>query len=85
MTAGGVDEARAVLDETRATVDSADDARSSFTLRVADSALEYTEDRFGRSLELITSAYRDGIFAGDDQRLRLARMWHGELLSGVDR
>src|SRR6185503_16827356 len=37
------------------------------------------------SLELITSAYRDGIFAGDDQRLRLAHMWHGELLSVTDR
>jgi Methyladenine glycosylase len=34
---------------------------------------------------LITSAYRDGIFAGDDQRLRLAHMWHGELLSVTDR
>jgi hypothetical protein len=35
--------------------------------------------------DLITSAYRDGIFAGDDQRLRLAHMWHGELLSVADR
>ena len=34
---------------------------------------------------MITSAYRDGIFAGDDQRLRLAHMWHGELLSVADR
>ena len=64
---------------------SADDARASFTLRVAESALEYTDDRFGSSLELITSAHRDGIFAGDDQRLRLAHMWHGELLSVADR
>src|SRR5258707_206005 len=56
-----------------------------FTLRVAESALEYTDDRFGRSHELITEAYRDGIFAGDDQRLRLAHMWHGELLSTADR
>ena len=30
-------------------------------------------------------AYRDGIFAGDDQRLRLAHMWHGEVLSVLDR
>jgi DNA-binding CsgD family transcriptional regulator len=52
---------------------------------VAESALEYADDRFGRSLELITSAYRDGIFAGDDQRLRLAHMWHGELMSVADR
>ena len=74
-----------MLEEPRAAVESADDARASFTLRVAESALEYTDDRFGPSLELITSAYRDGIFAGDDQRLRLAHMWHGELLSVADR
>jgi len=81
VTAGRVEESRAVLNDTRAVIASADDARASFTLRVAESALEYTDDRFDRSLELITSAYRDGIFAGDDQRLRLAHMWHGELLS----
>jgi DNA-binding CsgD family transcriptional regulator len=85
VTAGRLDEARAVLDETRARVDAAADARATFTLHVAESALEYTDDRFGRSHELITAAYRDGIFAGDDQRLRLAHMWHGELLSVADR
>jgi hypothetical protein len=81
VTAGRVNEARAMLEEARAAVAAADDARASFTLRVAESALEYTDDRFDPSLELITAAYRDGIFAGDDQRLRLAHMWHGELLS----
>src|SRR2546430_2833452 len=85
VTAGRLDEARAALDETRAAVESADDARAKFTLRVAESALEYIDDRFGPSHELITEAYRDGIFAGDDQRLRLAHMWHGELLSAADR
>jgi DNA-binding CsgD family transcriptional regulator len=85
VTAGRIEEARAALQETRTVVESADDARASFTLRVAESALEYADDRFGPSHELITSAYRDGIFAGDDQRLRLAHMWHGELLSVADR
>jgi DNA-binding CsgD family transcriptional regulator len=85
VTAGRIDEARAMLEETRAAVESADDARATFTLRVAESALEYADDRFGPSHELITAAYRDGIFAGDDQRLRLAHMWHGELLSIADR
>jgi DNA-binding CsgD family transcriptional regulator len=85
VTAGRVEEARAVLEDARAALGSVDDARASFTLRVAESALEYADDRFGPSLELITSAYRDGIFAGDDQRLRLAHMWHGELLSVTDR
>ena len=60
VTAGRLDEARALLEETRATVESAEDARATFTLRVAESALEYTDDRFGPSHELITAAYRDG-------------------------
>ena len=85
VTTGRIDEARVLLEEARAAVASADDARASSTLRVAESALEYTDDRFGPSRELITSAYRDGIFASDDQRLRLAQMWHGELLSVADR
>ncbi len=85
VTAGRVDEARAVLEETRATVASAGDTRASFTLRVAESSLEYIDDRFGRALELITSAFHDGILAGDDQRLRLAHVHHGEMLSAADR
>jgi DNA-binding CsgD family transcriptional regulator len=85
VTAGRLVEASDVLAETRAAVESAADARASFTLKVAHSALAYSDDRFGESLDLIVSAYRDGIFAGDDQRLRLAHMWHGELLSAHDR
>jgi DNA-binding CsgD family transcriptional regulator len=85
VTAGRLAEARAMLEVARATIESAGDARATFTLRVAESALEYTDDRFEPAHELITEAYRDGIFAGDDQRLRLAHMWHGELLSVADR
>ena len=85
VTAGRIHEGRAVLEDARAALGSVEDARASFTLRVAESALEYSDDHFDLSLELITSAYRDGIFAGDDQRLRLAHMWHGELLSVADR
>jgi DNA-binding CsgD family transcriptional regulator len=85
VTAGRIEDASAVLNSTREAVEAAGDPRASFTLHVAESALEYAYDRFGSSLELITSAYRDGLFAGDDQRLRLAHMWHGELLSSLDR
>jgi DNA-binding CsgD family transcriptional regulator len=85
VTAGRLAESRAVLEEARATIESAGDARATFTVRVAESALEYTDDQFGPANELITQAYRDGIFAGDDQRLRLAHMWHGELLSVADK
>src|SRR4029077_14307665 len=70
VTAGRIGEARGLLEDVRAAAESGDDARASFTLRVAESALEYADDRFGPSHALITAAYRDGIFAGDDQRLR---------------
>ena len=85
VTSGRIEESRAVLQEARAAVGSTDDVRASFILRVAESALDYTDDRFDSSLGHVTSAYRDGIFAGDDQRLRLAHMWHGELLSVLGR
>jgi DNA-binding CsgD family transcriptional regulator len=85
VTSGRIDEARAMHEEAAAAVAAADDARASFTLRVAESALAYADDRFSQALELIASAYRDGIFAGEDQRLRLAQMWLGELLSAADR
>jgi DNA-binding CsgD family transcriptional regulator len=85
VTAGRLEEGRVVLEGARTVARSAGDARATFTLRVAESALAYADDRFEASHELITAAYRDGIFAGDDQRLRLAHMWHGELLSTTDR
>ena len=85
IVAGHVEESRPLLDETHTALESVNDARASFTLHVAESALEYTDGDFDRSLALIASAYREGLFAGDDQRLRLAHMWHGELLSVTDR
>jgi len=85
VTSGRIEEGRAALDETREVVESSGDVRAAFTLHLAHSALEYAEGRFEPSLALVTDAYREGIFAGDDQRLRLAHMWHGELLSVLDR
>ncbi len=85
IVAGHVEESRPLLEETHTALESVNDARASFTLHVAESALEYTDGDFGPSLVLIASGYREGIFAGDDQRLRLAHMWHGELLSAADR
>jgi DNA-binding CsgD family transcriptional regulator len=85
VTSGRIVEARLALEDARDTVDPSGDVRASFTLHLAESALEYSDDRFGPSLDLVTAAHRDGIFAGDDQRLRLAHMWHGELLSVLDR
>jgi DNA-binding CsgD family transcriptional regulator len=85
VVAGRIGDARAMLEEAQAVIAASHDVRASFTLGVAESALAYVDDRFSPALELITAAYRDGIFAGDDQRLRLAHMWHGEVLSVLDR
>ncbi len=60
------------------------DVRASFTLHLAESAVEYAEDDFGAAKELVELAYQEGIDAGDDQRLRLAHMWRGEILSVLD-
>jgi DNA-binding CsgD family transcriptional regulator len=84
VVAGRIGEARTMLEDARAQIAASHDVRASFTLRLAESALEYIDGRFGLARELVTSAYRDGIFAGDDQRLRLAHMWHGEVLSVLD-
>src|SRR6267154_1819273 len=43
VTAGRIQDARAVLEDARAALGSTEDARASFTLRVAESALEYTD------------------------------------------
>jgi DNA-binding CsgD family transcriptional regulator len=67
-----------------ATIRPSGDVRASFTLHLAESAVEYSEDDFGSAKELVELAYREGIDADDDQRLRLAHMWRGELLSVED-
>ncbi len=85
VTSGRVEDARTALEEARETAEASGDPRAAFTLHVAESALEYADERFVPALETITAAHREGIFAGDDQRLRLAYMWHGELLSVLDR
>jgi DNA-binding CsgD family transcriptional regulator/tetratricopeptide (TPR) repeat protein len=85
VTAGRFEEARVAIGDARAALGSIDDARASFTLRTAESAQEYADGRFETSFEVITAAHREGLFAGDDQRLRLVHMWEGELLSVLDR
>ena len=83
-TSGRPDEARAMqaaADEANAR---SGDVRASFTLHLAESAVEYAEDDFGAAKELVELALREGIDAGDDQRFRLAVMWRGEILSLLD-
>src|SRR6266566_4369642 len=83
-TSGRPDEARAMQALADAAIGPSGDVRASFTLHLAESAVEYAEDDFGAAKELVELAYQEGIDAGDDQRLRLAHMWRGEILSVLD-
>ncbi len=85
MVSGRLEEAHEILEETRSTVASSGDGRAAFTLTFAEMAIEYSDARLGRALELTVSARRKGAGVEDDTRLRLAHMWHGEVLSDLDR
>jgi DNA-binding CsgD family transcriptional regulator/tetratricopeptide (TPR) repeat protein len=84
VTSGRPHEARAMQAEADAAIGPTGDVRALFTLHLAESAVEYAEDDFGAANELVERADREGIDAGDDQRLRLAHMWRGEILSVLD-
>lgn len=84
VTSGRPDEARAMQAEADAAIGPSGDLRASFTLHLAESAVEYSEADFGAAQELVELANREGIDAGDDQRLRLAHMWRGEIFSVLD-
>jgi DNA-binding CsgD family transcriptional regulator len=85
FTAGRVDEADTARIEARTAVAATGDRRAEFILLEGESGVEYALGHFERARELITAAARKGPDAGDDQRLRLVRMWHGEILSVLDR
>jgi DNA-binding CsgD family transcriptional regulator len=84
VTSGRPDEARAMQAVADEAIVPSGDVRASFTLHLAESAVEYAEDDFGAAKELVERADREGIDAGDDQRLRLGQMWRGEILSVLD-
>jgi DNA-binding CsgD family transcriptional regulator len=84
VTSGRPDEARAMQAAADTAIGPTGDVRASFTLHLAESAVEYAEDDFGAASDLVERAEREGIDAGDDQRLRLAHMWRGEIHSVLD-
>ena len=84
VTSGRHDESRAMQAEADAAIGPSGDVRASFTLHLAESAVEYAEEDFSAANELVERAEREGIDAGDDQRLRLGHMWRGETLSVLD-
>ena len=84
VVSGRPHEARAMQSEADAAVTQSGDVRASFALHLAEGAVEYTEDDFVAAKDLIEHACQEGIDAGDDQRLRLAHMWRGDILGALD-
>lgn len=97
VTAGRLDEARAVLPEVKAAVDKSDDACGHFVLELADSGLTYADGCFARALELVESAQRSGRVAADEPglspqywrvlqaRRQLTTQWLCDALAVLDR
>jgi DNA-binding CsgD family transcriptional regulator len=85
VTAGRVGEARAGLGDTVAAVREGQDVAGRFVLELAESGVAYADGRFGPALELVEACLRTGLATSDDTRLHLARQWHCEILTAVDR
>jgi DNA-binding CsgD family transcriptional regulator/tetratricopeptide (TPR) repeat protein len=97
VTAGRVDEARAVGPEVREAVERSGDACSQFVLELAESGLHYADGRFAQALELVERARRSGRVAADEAglspqywrigqaRRQLATQWLCDALTVADR
>ena len=85
VTAGRLDEARVELGDAAAAVRECQDEAGRFVLELAESGLDYADGRFGRALALVEAALRTGLGTRDDTRLHLARQWHCDVLTALDR
>jgi DNA-binding CsgD family transcriptional regulator len=85
MTAGRVDDARAMLEEATVAVQSTGDVAGSFVLELAESGLLYADGQFAQSLRLVEKALRNGLNTSDDTRGHLAYQWRCDILTMVDR
>ncbi len=85
MTAGRLDEARAVLEEATVAVRGCDDVPGRFVLELAQSGLMYADGHFAAALELVETALRTGLVASDDTRAHLSYQWRCDVLTMVDR
>ena len=84
VTSGRPDEARAMQAEADAAITQSGDVLASFTLHLAEGAVEYMGDDFRSAKELVEQAHQEGIDAGDGQRLQMAQMWRGDMLGALD-
>ena len=84
IQAGRPDEARSLVAETRAEIDSGDET-SRLILQLADGALLYVDGHFDQSLRTHEAVMRQGFGTGEATRERVAYQWRCELLAVVDR
>jgi DNA-binding CsgD family transcriptional regulator len=85
VTAGRLAEARARLGDAVVAVGECQDVVGQFVLELAESGLRYADGRFAQALELVEAALRTGLGTRDDTRLHLARQWHCDVLTVLDR
>jgi DNA-binding CsgD family transcriptional regulator len=85
IQAGRPDEARSLVAETRAEIDSARDGTSRLILQLAEGALLYVDGHFDQSLRTHEAIMRHGFATGEATRERVAYQWRCELLAVLDR
>ncbi len=85
LSAGRDGEARTLLSEAAAVVDSAGDTSASFALELAKGAIAYNAGEFESALTQIQTAGRLGKSTDDVARRFLAQEWTAEVLLALDR
>ena len=85
VTAGRLEEARAILVEARTAVHECHDVAGQFVLELAEAGLTYADGRFGLALELVEVALRSSLAVSDDTRGHLTRQWRCDVLTALDR
>jgi DNA-binding CsgD family transcriptional regulator len=84
VVAGRTAQAREMRAGVRDKIADAGDAGGRFVLEVAESGLDYAEDRFARALEMAESALRTNAAVGDESRAHLVQQWLCDLLVVLD-
>jgi DNA-binding CsgD family transcriptional regulator/tetratricopeptide (TPR) repeat protein len=85
LAAGRDDEARSLLSEAAAAIESAGDTNASFALDLAKGALAYNAGEFESALSQIRAAGRIGKATDEVARRFLAEEWTAEVLVALDR
>ena len=85
VQAGRPDEARSLVADTRAEIDSTRDDTSRSILQLAEGALLYVDGHFDQALRTHEAVMRRGFGTGEATRERVAYQWRCELLAVLDR